>query len=81
MKYLVALTVAGLAMGCAVPDSKKARFQVENRTGQPVQVRASMGPYAQQVILLPGGSWDGWVYAPLLVQGKVMIEITPVPPK
>ena len=81
MKHLVALTLAGLAMGCAVPDSQKARFQIENRTGQPVQVKASMGPYAQRVVLMPNGTWDGWVYAPLLVRGKVMIEITSLPPQ
>jgi hypothetical protein len=81
MKYLVALTVAGLAMGCAIPESQKARFQVENKTGLPMQVKASMGPFAQQVVLLPNGSWDGWIYAPLLVKGKVMIEITAVPPR
>jgi hypothetical protein len=79
VKYALALALAaGLASGCAIPASHKAEFQIENKTPQPVLVKASMGPYARQLILAPNRVWNGWVYAPLLVQGKVVIEITPL---
>jgi len=79
VKCIALMAAAVLAVGCAVPDSQKAKFTLENKTKEPVIIKASAGSFSQSIVLPPGGTWDGWIWAPLLIKDKAVIVIQPMP--
>jgi hypothetical protein len=59
-------------LGCT--QAKRLDIELSNPTEVPLEITAVVGPFQKTVLLMPYGSWVGWVPVMEGVKAKIIIQ-------